>query len=66
VEIASGAPGTELFEKEDWPGLTEAIARWIENGCASVTGAAAIMSERYRPESYVRQHLEVYREVLRR
>jgi glycosyltransferase involved in cell wall biosynthesis len=66
VEIAGGAPAAELFEKEDWPGLTEAIARWISKGCPPATGAAAIMNGRYHPEIYVRQHLAVYRELLQR
>ncbi len=64
VEIAGGAPEAELFEKEDWDGLTEAIARWIGKGSLCVTGAAAIMKQRYSPETYVRRHLEVYEEVI--
>ena len=64
VEIAEGAPGAELFVPDDWPGLTDAIARWIKAGHPCAAGAAAIMRQRYGPEIYVRQHLEVYREVL--
>jgi hypothetical protein len=58
-------PGAELFRNNDWSGLTEAIAGWIEAGHPSPTGAATIARQRYHPETYVRQHLQVYREVLK-
>jgi len=64
VEIAQGMPGAELFATEDWPGLTEAVGRWIQAGCPNGAGCARIATERYDPEFYVRQHLDVYREVL--
>jgi glycosyltransferase involved in cell wall biosynthesis len=64
LEIAGGVPGVELFEKDDWPGLTEAIARWIADGHPSPTNAATLMRRRYSPEIFARQHLAIYREVL--
>jgi len=64
VEIAEGAPGAELFEQDDWAGLTDAIARWIGEGHPRPAGAAALMRNRYHPEVFARQHLEIYREVL--
>jgi glycosyltransferase involved in cell wall biosynthesis len=64
IEIANGMPGVELFGSDDWPGLTGAIAGWIKTGHPSPTGAATIARQRYHPETYVRQHLQVYREVL--
>jgi len=64
VEIAEGVPGAELFETDDWPGLTEAVARWIKAGNPCPAGAATIMRQRYHPEIYLRQHLQVYQEVL--
>ena len=64
VEIADGMPGVELFGSDDWPGLTEAAAGWIKAGHPSPTGAAIIAKQRYHPETYMRQHLQVYREVL--
>jgi glycosyltransferase involved in cell wall biosynthesis len=64
IEIADGAPGAELFEKDDWNGLTDAIARWIERGHPSPAGGAALMWQRYNPEYFVQQHLQIYREVL--
>ena len=64
VEIADGAPGAELFAPDDWPGLTEAVAQWIEEGHSCPAGASAIMRQRYHPEVYLRQHLQVYQEVL--
>jgi glycosyltransferase involved in cell wall biosynthesis len=65
VDIASDAPGAELFAKEDWAGLTEAIARWIEQGHPRPTEATALMRQRYAPVVIARQHLEIYREVLK-
>jgi glycosyltransferase involved in cell wall biosynthesis len=64
VDIAEGAPDAELFAKDDWPGLTTAIARWIGQGCPRPNGAAAIMRERYHPQTVARRHVEIYREVL--
>jgi glycosyltransferase involved in cell wall biosynthesis len=64
VEIANGAPGAELFEPDDWPGLTEAVAQWIKEGHPCPADASAIMRQRYHPEVYLRQHLQVYDEVL--
>ena len=63
-EIANGAPGAELFGKDDWAGLTDAIAGWIKEGHPSPAGAATIMGQRYHPKIYTQQHLEVYREVI--
>lgn len=64
AEIADGAPEAELFEPDDWAGLTDALARWIKEGHPFAAGAAAIMRQRYHPEVYLRQHLQVYDEVL--
>jgi len=66
VDIAAGAPGAELFERDDWTGLTDAIQRWIEAGSPRPLGAAALIRERYHPEIIARRHLEIYREVLGR
>ncbi len=57
-------PGAELFPRDDWAGLTEAIARWIEAGHPRATEAAAVMRQRYHPEVIARRHVEIYREVL--
>jgi glycosyltransferase involved in cell wall biosynthesis len=64
VEIAEGLPEAELFELNDWAGLTDAVARWIGGGQSCPTGAAAIVRQRYHPEFYFRQHSQVYQEVL--
>jgi len=66
VDIAASAPGAELFAREDWAGLTDAIERWIKQGCPRPNGAAALMRERYHPTVIARRHLEIYREVLER
>jgi glycosyltransferase involved in cell wall biosynthesis len=64
VEIADNAPGAELFEKDDWKGLTEALARWIEQGCPTPAGGADRMWQRFNPELFVQQHLKIYEEIL--
>lgn len=64
VEICEGVPGAQLFQIDDWNGLTDAIGRWMQAGCADAPGAAEIMRARYSPEIYVRQHLAVYQTVV--
>jgi glycosyltransferase involved in cell wall biosynthesis len=64
VEIAEAVPGAELFEPDDWAGLTDALARWLQAGYPCPAGASDIMRRRYHPEVYLRQHLQVYQEVL--
>jgi glycosyltransferase involved in cell wall biosynthesis len=64
VDIAAGAPGAELFERDDWTGLADAIERWIKEGCPRPQGAAALIRGRYHPTVIAQRHLEIYREVL--
>ena len=63
-DIAQDAPGAELFSREDWPGLTAAIGRWIEAGHPRPTQSADFIRERYHPAAIARRHVEIYREVL--
>ena len=63
TDRAKGRLGAEQFEPDDWAGLTDAIARWIKEGHPCPAGASAIMRQRYHPEVYLRQHLQVYQEV---
>jgi glycosyltransferase involved in cell wall biosynthesis len=63
-DIARETPGAELFARDDWAGLTEALARWIEAGHPRPAEAAAIMRQRYHPEVVARRHLEIYRDIL--
>ena len=63
-EIAEGVPGTELFEADDWAGLTDAIAKWIKMGYPDSSGAGELMRQRYHPNVFVRQTLQVFREVI--
>lgn len=64
VDIAEGVPGAELFARDDWAGLTEAVARWIEHGHPRASGAADLVRRRYHPATIAHRHLEIYREVL--
>jgi glycosyltransferase involved in cell wall biosynthesis len=64
AEIAAGAPGAELFDLNDWGGLTEAIAGWLAQGHPPAENSAGLMCERYHPTVIARRHLEIYREVI--
>ena len=64
VDIAKDMPVAELFAPDDWPGLTAAIAHWIAGGHPRPTGTAALIRERYHPETIARRHVEIYRELL--
>jgi glycosyltransferase involved in cell wall biosynthesis len=64
AEIAEGVPSAELFEMNDWRGLTDAVGQWINGGHRCPSGASVIMRQRYHPDVYLRQHLQVYQEVL--
>ncbi|HXC35699.1 MAG TPA: glycosyltransferase [Candidatus Acidoferrales bacterium] len=66
VEIADGTVDAELFGTDDWASLTGSIAAWIAKGCPSAPGNAAIMAQRYSPQNYVQQHLQVFQEVIRK
>jgi glycosyltransferase involved in cell wall biosynthesis len=63
-DIAAGVPGAELFDVDDWRGLTSAIAGWIRSGFPRARGAGEIMRARYQPEHIAQRHIEIYREVL--
>ena len=64
VDIATGIEGMELLPADDWPGLENAIARWLAAGAPCPTTAAAMMRRLYHPEIVARRHLEIYREVI--
>jgi glycosyltransferase involved in cell wall biosynthesis len=64
ADTTAGASGVELFDTNDWNGLTDAIARWLEQGRPSASNGAAMMRERYHPVVIAKRHLEIYREVL--
>ena len=65
-DIASGIPGCELVDKDDWGGLTDAIASWVKRGSPRQHGSAAIIRQLYHPKAIARRHLDIYREVLSR
>jgi glycosyltransferase involved in cell wall biosynthesis len=66
VEIADGTVDAQLFGPEDWTGLSDSVAVWIEKGCSPAPGNAIVMARRYSPQNYVRQHLDVFQEVIRK
>ena len=63
-DIASGVPGTELLEVNDFAGLTSGIAAWIRQGFPRAKGPAAAMRARYHPAVVAQRHLELYNKVL--
>ncbi len=64
IDIATGVPDAELFELEDWEGLTRAIAQWMRAGHPRSTRAASGMSALYHPLVIAQRHVGIYREVL--
>jgi glycosyltransferase involved in cell wall biosynthesis len=66
VDIASGAEGAEVVQGDDWAGLENAIARWLEAGHPRPKTASQTARERYAPEVIARKHLEIYRSLLNR
>jgi glycosyltransferase involved in cell wall biosynthesis len=64
TDIAEGVPDAELFAENDWAGLTDAMARWIQQGHPRLSVAATIMQKRYRPEIIARRHVEIYHELM--
>jgi glycosyltransferase involved in cell wall biosynthesis len=64
-EQTEGVPGAELFAPDDWPGLTDAIARWINAGHPRPSGAAAVIRARHYPATLARRHVDIYREMLK-
>jgi glycosyltransferase involved in cell wall biosynthesis len=65
VDIADGVEGAELFPGQDWPGLENSLARWLETGCPRSDATAMIMRERYHPDVIARRHVEIYREIMK-
>lgn len=65
MDIASSVPGAELFAENDWAGLANGIARWLEQGHPRPIDASSVMRQRYHPEVIAREHIRIYREVLR-
>jgi glycosyltransferase involved in cell wall biosynthesis len=63
-DIAAGVPGAELFDADDWRGLTSALADWIRSGFPRARGAAEVMRARYYPGIIAQRHVEIYKEVL--
>lgn len=65
VDIASGVESAELFAHGDWSGMAGAIQAWLAVGSPRPSSADTEMRARYHPATVARQHLEIYREVLK-
>lgn len=64
LDIVEGVPGIELFDYDDWTGLTGAVAKWIVEGHPRLDQAAAVMRNRYHPESIAHRYVEIYHQLL--
>jgi glycosyltransferase involved in cell wall biosynthesis len=64
MDISSGVTDAELFEMEDWDGLTAGIAKWIRDGHPRSAGTVEAIQARYHPRVIAERHVEIYREVL--
>jgi glycosyltransferase involved in cell wall biosynthesis len=64
-DIAAGTEGAEIIAGDDWNGLENAIAKWLESGGPLPKTANQTMHERYAPEVIARRHLEIYQSLLR-
>jgi len=64
VDIAANVEGAEMIPAQDWTGLENSIARWLEAGCPRPQTASKRMHARYAPEIAGRRHWEIYREFL--
>ncbi len=64
IDITYGVTGAELFESDDFLGLTQGIRLWIESGAPRLDRGGTIMRERYHPVLIAEKHLEIYAQVL--
>jgi len=64
-DVAHGCDGVEFFAANDWPGLSRAAGRWLEEGMPVVNSNPTIAS-RFSPIAVASKHLEIYRSVLNR
>ena len=62
-DIALGVPNAELFDPEDWNGLSRALGAWIQRPSLSSPQTQNLMKSRYHPKTIASRHLEIYREV---
>jgi glycosyltransferase involved in cell wall biosynthesis len=63
-DIASGVPEADLFDPEDWAGLSRALSAWLEKPHLSSAQTQNLMKSRYHPNVIATRHVEIYREVL--
>jgi len=63
-DIASGVPEADLFDPEDWAGLSRALSAWLEKPSLSSAQTQNLMKFRYHPNVIAARHIEIYREVL--
>jgi glycosyltransferase involved in cell wall biosynthesis len=64
VDIAEGVQDAELFEANDFAGLEQRIAQWLEQAVRPPANGAELMRQRYHPVAVARRHLEIYREII--
>jgi glycosyltransferase involved in cell wall biosynthesis len=65
-DISEGMELAELYDLNDWEGLFQGLAHWMDKGYSRPLSAAQEMQKRYHPDTIARRHIEIYHEVLDR
>ncbi len=64
-DVVANVDGAELVAPDDTRGLQAAIERWFDAGLVRPSHAAAVIRGRCHPDVVARQHIEVYRDLLK-
>lgn len=64
VDIAAGVEGAELFDANDWDGLSATVTQWCNAGAPHPQEAARTMQNRYEPRVIAEANLMAYRSLL--
>jgi glycosyltransferase involved in cell wall biosynthesis len=65
IDIAQGAPATELIGANDWTALTNTIDRWLSQGHPLARGAAGYIQKKYSPGAVAESYIEIYKSLLK-
>ena len=58
-DVVAGVPGSELFDVDDWCGLTLAIADWVRSGFPRAHSTGEITRARYHSKIVAQQQVEI-------
>ncbi len=63
-DISAGVDSAELFDPQDWSGLSTAVIDWVKRGRETRASAADEMKRRYSPTVIADIHLKIYDEIV--